>query len=313
MKEFLKTNTVTYNLMSFTAFKSIFLFSILLDGPKSYNEMKELFENQEYLHEKISLDTLRNYINSLRKIGCVVNRKTVKGVTRYSIDSHPFTLKIDEKQIKSIIKVFKIISKDIEVTDLIALQKFFEKISNYIDNEELKTKLANISPLNSIPPKLINDLISYAQNNTEIDIYYNSATAGKKNITILVDKLQIINNKLYVYGVNSEYNDYASFLVNRIIKINSVNLNKKTLEIPEITVGYLYKKDDNEILELLENEKIISTDGNNLTIEICAKDKFWITQRIMSHSTKCKVLYPQEYKEYIISTFKKMKEGYIER
>ena len=70
MKEFLKTNTITYNLMSFTAFKSILLFSLLVDGPKSYEEIQEYMANHEYLHEKISIDTLRIYFNSLREIGC---------------------------------------------------------------------------------------------------------------------------------------------------------------------------------------------------------------------------------------------------
>ena len=67
MKEFLKTNTVTYNLMSFTGFKSILIFSLLLDGPKSYSELQEILKNHEYLHEKISFDTLeqgkRNHRN----------------------------------------------------------------------------------------------------------------------------------------------------------------------------------------------------------------------------------------------------------
>ena len=39
MKEFLKNNTVTYNLMSFTGFKSILLFSLLTTGPKSYEDI----------------------------------------------------------------------------------------------------------------------------------------------------------------------------------------------------------------------------------------------------------------------------------
>ena len=155
------------------------------------------------------------------------------------------------------------------------------------------------------------DLLKHAQNNNEISVYYNSENTGKKNITILVDKIYITNNKLYISGINSEYNTYSSFLVNKIIKINSVNLKEKTLTTPELTVGYQYSKDDNEIFELLENEKIIEEKNNILTIEITSKNKFEITQRIMSHSMKCKVLYPQDYKEHIISTLKRMKEGYF--
>ena len=281
MKEFLKTNTVTYNLMSFTAFKSILIFSFLLEGPKSYEEMQDFFANHEYLHETVSIDTLRIYLNSLREIGCEITKKTKGGITRYSIDSHPFLLQFSDKQIKGIIKVYKAISKNIEVSDLLALHNFFEKISQYIQNDELKIKIRNISPISNIDPQMVSELIKYAQNNSEITVYYNSANSGKKNITILVDKIYVNNGKLYISGINSQYDTYASFLVRRIIHINNVNLNERTLQAPELTVTYKYTKDFKENVELLDNEKIIEEDKNHLIIEITSKSKFEITQRIM--------------------------------
>lgn len=299
--------------MSFTAFKSILLFSLLVESPKSYEEMQEFLENHEYLHERVSIDTLRIYINSLKEIGCNITKKTTDGIVRYSISSHPFLLKFDEKQIKSIIKIFKAISKNIDVSDLIILQKFFIKISEHVANDELKEKLQKLSPIANIDSQLIMELLKHAQNNAEITVFYNSKNTKKKNITILVDKLYISNGKLYIAGINSEYDTYSSFLVDKIIKIVSVNLEEKVLSIPELTVGYQYTKEDNENFELLENEKIVKKRKNVLTVEITSKSKFEITQRIMSLSFKCKVLYPEIYREYIISTLKKMKEGYIEK
>ncbi len=312
MKEFLKTNTVTYNLMSFTGFKSLLIFSLLMEGPKSYKELKEYISNHEYLHENISYDTLRIYLNSLREIGCNISRTTIDGVTKYSIDSHPFKLKIDDKQVKSIIKIYKAISKTIEVSDLIALQQFFNKISQYVVNDDLKNKLKNLSPLNNISPQLIEELRGFAQNNTEITVVYNSQRSGHKNITILVDKLSINNGKLYVSGYNSEYENYSSFLVARIIKIVSVNIKNRTLTVPDLTVGYEYKNIDNDF-DILGCEKIIKNDNDKLIIEITSKNKFEIMQRIMFLSNKCKVLYPESFKAEIIENLQKMKEGYFEK
>lgn len=315
MKEFLKTNTVTYTLMSFTGFKSILIFSLLLEGPKSYSELQEILKNHEYLHETISSDTLRVYLNSLREIGCKITRKSKNGVTRYSIDSHPFVLNIDEKQIPSIIKVYKALTQSIEVSDLLALQQFFAKISQYIQDDELKEKLSKVSPLYNIDSKIITDLMACAQNNWEITVQYNSLSTGNKykNITILADKLHISNRKLYLSGVNSEYDTYASFLVSNINNIVSINMHNRTLDVPKLTVSYEYSKDDNEKFELLSCEKIINEENNKLTIEITSNNKFDITQRILSHSTKCKVISPDDFKAHIISTLKQMKEGYIEK
>ena len=65
MKEFLKTNTITYNLMSFTAFKSMIIFSLLLDSPKSYKEIQEYLKNHEYIKElnKKLQEELQEYLN----------------------------------------------------------------------------------------------------------------------------------------------------------------------------------------------------------------------------------------------------------
>jgi len=313
MKEFMRNNTVTYNLMSFTGFKSILIFSLLLDGPKSYQELKECIEKHEYLHESVSIDTLRIYLNSLRKIGCRINKTTRNRITRYSIDSHPFELKIDNKTAESILKIYKAISKSIELSDFISLQTFFENISKYITNEDLKLKFKTISPINNINPQLIHDLMQYAQNGTAIKILYNSLNSGRKYIDIIVDKLMIDNGKLYVAGVNSEYKNYSSFLVSRIINIVSINIQKSNLQIPEYIVRYEFHKDKNEEFELLQNEKIVNISDNKLIVEIVSKNKFDIMQRIMYHSSKCKVLYPQDFKLEIVASLKKMKEGYLEK
>lgn len=313
MKEFLKTNTITYNLMSFTAFKSMIIFSLLLDSPKSYKEIQEYLKNHEYIKEQLSVDALRIYFNSLKQIGCEISKINEDGTVKYAITSHPFQLRFNDKQVKNIIKVYRAISKSIEVSDLIALQNFFNKISQYVQNEDLKLKLKNISPLSNIDSKLVSNLINYANNNTELTIYYNSPVSGKKNITVLADKVCVDNNKLYLYGVSSEYKNYSKFLVSRIIKIISVNLATKTMTSPEITVGYSYTKNDTEDFELLPNEKIISENDKNLQIEITSRNKLEIVQRIMYLSPNCKVLYPTEFKGEIISVLKKMKEGYLEQ
>lgn len=312
MKEFLKTNKVTYNLMSFTGFKSIIIFSLLLEGPKSYQELRTAIENNEYLHESVSIDTLRIYLNSLRGIGCKITRNSKDGITRYSIDSHPFELKITKEQAQSIIKVFKAIYQSIDISDLLSIQKFFDKFSKYITNEELKNKLKNISPLNNIDPKIIQDLITYSGSNTEIIIYYNSLNSCKKNINIIVDKLEVTNGKLYLYGVSSEHKNYSSFLVSRIIKIAGINLKKSDLKIPVFKVGYEIHTMPDEKFELKNNEKITNKSSEKIQIEISSPNKFDIMQRIMELSPNCKVLYPQEIKQELIENLTKMKEGYFE-
>lgn len=313
MKEFRKTKQVTYNLMSFTGFKSVLIFSCLLEGAKTYEDIQKCIYENEFLHETISVDAIRVYLNSLRSLGCNIIRTTSDGVPRFHIDSHPFELKITEAQTKSIIKVFKAIYKSLDISDLLTLQSFLENFSKYITNTDLKNKFKNISPLNNIDPDIIKDLINYGKDNTEIIMYYNSAGSGKKNINIIVDKMNVANGKLYVYGVNSEYNNYSSFLVSRIIKIIGVNMQKSELNMPEMTIGYEFNINGNETFIPLKNEKIISKTPTSYVVEMTSKNKFDLIQRVMSHANSCKVLYPENFKQDVIDCLKRMKEGYFEK
>mgnify|MGYP007069957100 CR=1 FL=1 len=191
MKQFLETNTITYNLMSFTGFKSILIFSLLMESPKSYEEIQTILQNHKYLHEKVSIDAIRIYFNSLRAIGCIIQRVRENGVSKYYIESHPFELRFTDNQIEKLIKIYKAISKSIDVSDLISLKQFFNKISNYISSSDYKLieKLQVISPLYGIDSKLLQDLMSYALNNSEVTVLYNSPNSGLKNIK--VDELYI--------------------------------------------------------------------------------------------------------------------------
>lgn len=310
MKEFMKTKTVTHNLMSFTGFKSLLIFSMLLEGPKTYAQIQQVLNNHPYLKESASIDAIRIYINSIKNFGCEVKNITKNRKKYYYIESHPFELKVSDEQIKSIIKLFKAISKTIDLEDFMSLKSFLDKFKKYITNQDLKNQLEGISPLNNIDTNLIKELIKHTNNKTEITVLYNSPTSGKKNITILTDKLHINNNKLYLSGINSEYENYSSFLVSNIIKIISVNINNPILLTPTYTVRYEWIKNDKEELEILETESIIDTDENRIVIEISSKNKFDIIQRILSLSNKCKVISPFEFKQEIIGILKKMKTEY---
>ncbi len=312
MKEFMRTNTVTHNLMSFSAFKAVLLFTLLLDGPKTYKELRKAFKENEYLHEEISTDALRIYINSLKETGCDVQKTTVGRTSIYQIEKGPLKLEIPDEQAKSILKVYKTISKSISLSDYISLQKFFEKFSEFVINDDLKEKFQNISPLNNINADLVKELNRHIQNHDEIIISYYSKVSGRKNITILPDKLEVNNRKLYLYGFNSEHQNYGSFLVSKIESVVGINIDKKELKIPEIKV--IYELDNrNKTIDIRQDETVLKNDKGIMTIEICSKNKFDVVQRILSHTDKCKVISPDNFKQEIINCLKGMKEDYLDK
>lgn len=311
MKEFMKNKIVTYNLMSFTGFKSLLVFSLLLESPKSYLEIKDYFEKNEYIKEAISIDTLRVYLTSLRMAGCEIIRAKKSEGSRYRMVSHPFEISLTSEQIKSITKVYKALSKNIELNELITLEKFLYKLSEQLNNNDLKFTIMKASPLNGIDLELLEELITCSKRKQQIGIMYNSPKSGLKPIEVITDKVEFNNNKLYLYCTGMEYKQYTYLPISRITKITGIKLRNDVLDnIEEITVGYEIKTKVHE-LKLKDDEKIVEIKDNSVIIEMTSSNPFIIKQRVLSLGCSCKVLYPKSFRDEIIQTLKSMKEGYF--
>lgn len=310
MKEFIKNKTVTYNLMSFTGFKALVLFSLLSQKPYSYNEICEYFLNHPYLKEKISLDTLRVYLTSMKRVGCIVKRERINGISKYYISSNPFKLEISNEQINSLIKIYKIAIKKISIEELYSIEHFMNKLSKTIKNPEILNNYYKISLLKGINLELLKTLNNCANKKEQIVIEYNSPRSGHKDINISTDEIIIKNNKVYLYGVSEEYNQMTGFLINRIIKIKEIKMFKdKNLILKPMTVGIEYYGEISE-LNITENIKIINTDDKKSVIEITYPNEFYIRQYILELKDKAKIIYPISYKQQFIGYLQKMKAVY---
>lgn len=311
MKEFIKSQKVTYNLMSFTGFKSLLIFSILTESPKSFDEIGQIIENNPYLREKMSTDTMRVYMNSLKRIGC--NIKRVKGddkISRYVIDSHPFELNLTEEQIQSVVRVYKTLVKNMDIEDLLYMDNLLEKIGKFIKNQDFINQIKKISMLNDIDKDLLRKLIECSDKKLKVTVNYDSPKSGLKDIDIIVDKVEIRNNKIYVCGYGYEYEEYGIFQVNRIKEIKNIKTTKQIpSNIKEIKVKYELELNGNK-LHLDSNEKLIKKNQYKAIIEITAQNKFLLKQKFLELGPQCKIIEPEDFKNEFINILKDMKVRY---
>ena len=310
MKEFLKSQRVTYNLMSFTAFKSLLRFSYLLEQPRSYEEIHDHFASHSYLNETISIDTLRVYLNSLERIGCEIKKGKKAEGSKYKIVKHPFTLRIPDEQIKKLITLYKTIIKNIDIEELIYLTNFFKKIANCIEEVGLKTTIENISPLTKLNKEILDDILNACKNQNEITITYNSPASGIKQIDVLPQSIKVVNNKVYLYGSSPNYKDTAVFLISKITQKPIFKL-KNTIKENTNSSNVVYKLLDKQI-PIENNEKILSEDETGYTVELSASNLFYARQRILYLGSDCIVISPESFKQDIIETLKKMRAEYAD-
>ena len=296
--------------MSFTAFKTLMIFSLLLEAPRSYEDIIDYFETHDFINEKISVDTIRVYLNSLKRAGCVITKTKRAEGSKFVLTSHPFELTISDEQIKSLTKVYKMITKTIHISELILLEKFLRNIALNVSNENFTNTLNKISILSGLEVKLLEDLQVCCLRKNQIVINYNSPRSGRKKLEIICDKLGLENGKLYLYGTSVDYEQATYLLVKRIIGIDEIKLHKtENINIEEIVVKYEINADYPE-LQLKDYEKLISTDEHKTYIEAKHSNKFILMQRILSLGRVCTVLEPKNFRADVINTLKQMRAGY---
>lgn len=308
MQEFLINNTVHWNLMSLTGYRTLVILSALLESPKSNDEINECLFNNQYIKERFSGDTLRIYINSLRAIGCEITRADKSNSQKYRLVSHPFAYDIPKNQLNAISKLYKSTYDKMNLEEILLIEDFFSKLSSKLQNSFTKDYLKNISVIKNINRDLLDDLLKYCESKQQITFLYNSPRSGPKEITLVCDKLGFKSEKLYLYGNNLTHNEYSYFVVARILKICCINISKDKIEYPSFKIIYQLYNHDNYIPE--PDEKIIESTNESLIIELTAKNEFLAMQRILFKTTDCKVLQPQEFKEKLLNKLIKMGEAY---
>ena len=309
MKQFIKNQKVTYNLMSFTGYKALLIFNLLTEGPKSYAEISDYIFNHPYLREKISIDTFRVYMNSLKRFGCEVKR--IKGddkISRYYISEHPFELKFTQEEQRSLTTVFKSIVKNMTVEELLAMDNFFEKLNKYLKKDDFAANLRKYSPLKDVDKKILKGLLDCCNRQDQIVITYNSPNSGEKHIEIISEKIEISNDKIYLCGTGLEYMQYGAFLVSRVKNIDEIKFqHTQTTHLEKIKIKY--ELNDNNI-ELNDNEKILEQSNGKIVVEMTTSNEFFAKQRILEFGPKCKILEPEDFKEKFVQLLKDMKAGY---
>lgn len=307
MQEFLLNNTVNCNLMSLTGYRTLVILNLLMEAPKSIDEINEYFFNHQYIREKFSNDTLRIYINTLRCIGCEITRANKSNKQKYELISHPFNYDIPKNQINSLEKLYKNMYDRIDIKDVIAIDNLFEKLSFYNKNKETQAALRNFSVLKNINKNILDDLIMHCKNKNQITFLYNSPKSSAKTIEIIADKLSFKSKKLYLFGNNLTHNEYSYFSVDRILEVCSIKLQKEKKEFLPKKVIYELKN-----VEYIPeyDEKIIEKTNDKLVIEVTMKNEFSLMQKILYNANDCKVISPEDFKDKMLDKLKAMEKNY---
>lgn len=305
----LKTTIINTNLISLTGYRTIIIFYLLSEGPKTLEEIKSILIQINPENHNISSDTIRKYINSLRSLGCEISKATKLNSYKFIMTNHPLLFDITPKQIKALQKISKRIIKTGSLFYLERFEDFILKLISIINNNETKELLHGILIVNKLDKNIYEEIKKCCQEQLTVTMLYKSADLEEKRIQFLCNKIFLRSEKIYVEGFSNKYKKNSFLLLSRIKEIIfEESLKYEKPEENNYAICEIYDKN----FKINTNENILESYDNKFVIKITESNSFMLYQQILSYGSICKVLYPQDLKLKIKETIKEMSKFYVE-
>ena len=147
--------TIKINSISLTAYRAIKILKLLLEKPCSANEILDCLKNDIITCRSVSDDTIRASLNSLKAIGCKISRPKPANDYKYSLDDHPFKLKLTRSQIRILKNVRKFLLNQNDWRKVLELNRLYDRIATILSDEESADLLNQGRPFVKIRPKIL--------------------------------------------------------------------------------------------------------------------------------------------------------------
>ncbi len=133
----------------------------LITAPHSIEELQQCYEAHPWCAKRISDDSIRLYLNTLRALGCLIERPSSKNNYRYQLLAQSFTLTDPKRKMNLLVKLFS--GLDPSTNRAVILQSYIamKALVNYsgIELEQLSETI----PFVALHPVPLNTLIAYTQ------------------------------------------------------------------------------------------------------------------------------------------------------
>ena len=304
------TNREDLSQISLTGARSLVLLGLLMQEPRSLEDIRNKFLEFNLIEDSNSDDILRIDINTLRSMGCLISRADHRTNNKYVLLDHPFKIDINEEELSLLKRTFNKLKENTDISLLLSYDELFKKISEFVSDKDIIEKLYWITPLKNYSRDIVDKLNEACQKHKTVKILYKTPASPKETeIEIITDKVILQNNKLYLYGIDKNSKQAIYLNIRRILKFLSQSDSNDNVTVSPVTVKFLLH--ELGIPGLEESEKILSGDlDNGFIIEGKYHNEFFAIQRILSFGSKCIVLEPNDFKDKVIDTLKKMKEIY---
>lgn len=296
--------------ISLTGYRTLFVLKLLLEKPRTIDELIAELSQNKNTQKSLSKDTVRITLKTLKSAGCVFAKSSKTNGYKYEILSHPFNLELSNDELDSLIKLRNKASLDLDWKDVFGLNKLYKKIISLTKNQDNIEMINSSAPLFDVDEDILAQLSSPKLLGKKIQIKYYSPKNGEEIFDIVVGKISYDEGKLYLHCFNYKYNSNGLLNIERIKEIQTVYLSQTLQENYLYEVVYELFGESKCGFEKKDFETILEENEEKLTVKACVNNEFCFVQRLLLFGADFKIISPDFFREKLINKIKMIQKGY---
>lgn len=296
--------------ISLTGYRTLFVLKLLLEKPRTIDELIAELSKNKNTRKSLSKDTVRITLKTLKSAGCVFSKSSKTNGYKYEILSHPFNLELSNIELDSLIKLRNKVSLDLDWQDVFMLNKLYEKIVSLTKKQENVEMINSSAPLFDVDEDILTQLSSPNLFGRRVQIKYYSPKNGEEIFDIVVGKISYDEGKLYLHCFNYKYNSNGLLNIERIKEIQAVYLSQTIQEHYLYEVVYELFAESKNSFDKKDFETVLEKNEEKLTVKACVNNEFSFIQRLLLFGADFKIVSPDFFREKLINKIKMIQKGY---
>ena len=298
--------------ISLTAYRACFILFLLVDGPKSIDEILRAFSSDKLLFKSCHKDTVTISINSLRASGFVIEKPKPSNNYKLKLISHPFKFEISQEQAELLYLIRNSLSYQSNYELLFKLNKIFDKITAIGNCKNCIDTIERSNYFKTINPDILNSILRLCKTKSNARIIYNSPINGVEELKIKAQKVVFENNRLYFWLYSYKYHAPAYLRIDKITAVKEENDIENENDKVSLTNFVKYELTGEAAKKFIpkDDEIVIEKYTDRIIVRANVINKFNFFQHIIPFSDNCRILEPDYIKSEFIDHIKSIVEVY---
>ncbi|MDH4379370.1 MAG: WYL domain-containing protein [Vampirovibrionales bacterium] len=206
-------------LMNTTSLRLLKLLRWLILSPCSLAMLQQYFLEDVDTQKKLSEDTIGLYLNTLRQMGCEIERPVKRNQHCYTLVRHPFKPTVDSQQLKALIQFKQHAEEHLPPLAILTLD---DALATLLGEETMQALFTQSRALDYRPYKALIEELKDALGQGWVNLSYQSPKQGLTSFPFCLDDFLYDKGVLYAQGKRGDKPGDSRLRVERIVTLQSL-------------------------------------------------------------------------------------------